>query len=319
MLATMRGAMVIGLTIGLAHTCAWAENPHPRGSSGSPSSRFAAPLAIHALRVNLEACAPELWESEEGKCLSVDLLVARECAEAGSTPCLDGASYPLDGLLAERIALDFGEHARPALRAIQGAIERAGISEEEELKRAAGRAARRLARHVHYQLLPHVALPADTELAVSRLAERYFARARSELVITSGPRTPESQAAAMYLKLITGGRGALRRLYRNTEAAHEIKRAYDLAAGRRKRYPEIVAAMAAAIRLQMAQGVFISPHLKGGAVDIRSRTMNARAKAALRDAVATFPGMRLIREEKTPPHFHLELASEEPASAPAKP
>jgi hypothetical protein len=29
--------------------------------------------------------------------------------------------------------------------------------------------------------------------------------------------------------------------------------------------------------------------------------------------------MRLIREEKTPPHFHLELASEEPASAPAKP
>jgi hypothetical protein len=164
---------------------------------------------------------------------------------------------------------------------------------------------------VRYQLQPHVWLPTEIELAVGRLAERVSARGRVEIVITSGPRTPESQAAAMYLKLVTGGRRTLEQLYRKADAAKEIKQAYLRASGARKRYPEVLRAMAAVIRAQMARGVYISPHLKGGAVDIRSRNLRARGKAALIEAVAGFHGMRMIREEKMPPHFHLEIGADE--------
>ncbi len=298
----------------------WAENPHPPASRPvasrpvatrhEPLARFHSPSAIEVVRVGLQACALGAWLSEEGRCLSADVLVAHACG-AGSAVCLDGASYPLDALLAERLALDFGAYATVALRAIEDALALGGYLELEELKRAALRAQRRIRRHVRYQLLPHVWLPTEIEVAVGRLAQRFSTRARQELVITSGPRTPESQAAAMYLKLVTGGRLALERLYRKTEAAKEIKKAYQRAAGERKRHPEIIRAMAATIRAQIARGVYISPHLKGGAVDIRSRNLRARGKAALVDAVAGFHGMRLIREEKMPPHFHLEIGADE--------
>lgn len=296
---------------------AWAENPHPPTSRpvatrrAEPLARFTDPSQIDALRIGLEACGAQSWTAEEGRCLTADLLVAHRCAEGKSSVCMDGASYPLDALLAERLALDFGAYATVALRAIESALLRGGFLELEELRRPAQRVRARVRRHVRYELLPHVWLPTEIEVAVGRLAERFAARARQELVITSGPRTPESQAAAMYLKLVTGGKMALERLYRKTEAAKEIKKAYQRAAGQRKRHPEIIRAMAAVIRAQMAQGVYISPHLKGGAVDIRSRTLRARGKAALVDAVAGFHDMRLIREEKMPPHFHLEIGADE--------
>ena len=159
-------------------------------------------------------------------------------------------------------------------------------------------------------------LTVPVEHRVSQLADHFFAKARRELVITSGTRSPEEQATAMYLKLIL--RSDLRRLYRKWEAAQEIKRAYSAGWTKRLRRPQIIAAMADVIRAQMKEGIYVSPHLKAGAVDIRSRSWRAGTKAAFQRAAASFSGLRLLREEKTPPHFHLEILDTDPTEEPQR-
>jgi hypothetical protein len=109
----------------------------------------------------------------------------------------------------------------------------------------------------------------------------------------------------MYAKLIQGV--SLRRLYRKAGALQEVLQAYKASCRARLRRPEIIAAMAQVMKSQMRTGLFLSPHLKASAVDVRSRNMTSSMKAAFRRAVSFFPQMRLIREEKVPPHFHLEL------------
>lgn len=241
---------------------------------------------------------------EEG-CFNADLAVVHR-TEKGVV-WHDGVTYPLDRALPERIAEDFDEFAPLALHQIETAVEGSGLLDEGPSQRAARRTVRQIRRHFHYRVLPRVCLSPELELEVSRLADEFFSLARQSLTVTSGPRTPEAQAAAMYLKLVMGA--PLRRLYRKLEAAQDIKKAYDQARAARKRRSEIVAAMARVIRDQMQTGVFVSPHLQGGAVDIRSRNMRPGTKTALQRAVAKFAHLRLIREEKVPPHFHLEITS----------
>ena len=289
------------------------------GLASASAYRFVAPLAVQLVGVESASCARPLGagsgersrptvpasQPQLARCLSVDLAVTYR--ESDGRILHEGVSYLLEQGFAERIALDFGGvgYATVVLRELGRGIEAGGLEQQPELKLLGERALKQLHRHVHYEVLPHVALPMEIELAVARLADRFYSRARCPLVITSGPRTPESQAFAMYLKINQGA--SLRGLYRKTEAAQEIRKAYDAGRRARKKHGPIIADMAEVIRQQMARGVYISPHLKGGAVDIRSRTLNRRAKIALQDAVARFRGMRLIREEKIPPHFHLEI------------
>jgi len=274
--------------------------------------RFARPIAIDALHIWQGLCSP--GESDAPHCLNIDYAVVHRRADG--TTDHDTATYPLDPLFVERVAADFGGFAPVALREADTALETMGLLEDDELRPVVERCRKEIQRTLHYRVQPHVRLTLPVEHRVSQLADHFFAKARRELVITSGTRSPEEQATAMYLKLIL--RSDLRRLYRKWEAAQEIKRAYSAGWTKRLRRPQIIAAMADVIRAQMKEGIYVSPHLKAGAVDIRSRSWRAGTKAAFQRAAASFSGLRLLREEKTPPHFHLEILDTDPTEEPQR-
>lgn len=112
------------------------------------------------------------------------------------------------------------------------------------------------------------------------------------LHVTSATRTPERQAAALVTKRNLGD--DLRKLYRaNADIAEELMRA-----------PNTVPGMAAVIRRYMAQGRYLSRHMRGDAFDLRSRNLTPAQRAQV-IATAQQMGAKAIYET-TPPHIHVE-------------
>lgn len=153
-----------------------------------------------------------------------------------------------------------------------------------------------------YKVLPGVTLPARVAAKLARIDRAYARRTREHLVITSGTRDANRQARAMYTKLKLGD--DLLALYRNKAAVQEIKRAYQAASG--KPPEQVVTAMEAVIQDQIDRGIFISAHLREGAVDVRSRTMSRKEKRAFLESVAEVGGVRVLEETK-PAHYHLQI------------
>ncbi|EYF07964.1 Very large tegument protein [Chondromyces apiculatus DSM 436] len=157
---------------------------------------------------------------------------------------------------------------------------------------------------MRFTLLPGVTLPPGVKEKVTRIADGYFRRTGKPLVVTSGVRDAVSQADAMYDLFRLGA--DVDTLYRNKGALREIQRAYN--AGRAASRPEgvVVAAMGEVIRRQVESGVYISAHLRSGAVDVRNRDMSLSEKRALLDAVLEVGGVTAL-EETRPPHYHLQV------------
>ncbi len=156
-----------------------------------------------------------------------------------------------------------------------------------------------------FKVLPGVRLSSEVEQRISRLARRFAKKTGRPLVITSGTRSPGEQAAAMYAKL-SRGRNLLR-LYRRTSLARAVIKIYRK--GRRKRWGwrATQAAMARVLRAQVARGEHLSQHLRSGAVDVRSRTLSRKEKRIFRRLVRKERDVDFIKEERVPPHFHLEV------------
>jgi hypothetical protein len=150
-----------------------------------------------------------------------------------------------------------------------------------------------------------VHLPLEVELRIARVARRFFRHARRPLVVTSGTRSPRSQAIAMYRKLRRGQN--LLGLYRKTRLAREVVRTWRRARRSRRPPRAIVEALTGTLQAQMRRGDYLSAHLRNGAVDVRSRTMTRRRKRIFRWAVEQVEGVTLVKEERRPPHFHLEV------------
>jgi hypothetical protein len=153
-----------------------------------------------------------------------------------------------------------------------------------------------------YAVLPDVTLSGEAAAKVEALDRAFFKKTGAHLVVTSGTRDASRQAAAMYKMIRLGG--DVLELYKNKAAAREIKQAYDRAAGRAPE--DVVAAMHAVIQGQIDRGVFISAHLRAGAVDIRNRTMSPVERRAFGKAVEEVGGIALL-EESRPPHYHLQI------------
>jgi hypothetical protein len=153
-----------------------------------------------------------------------------------------------------------------------------------------------------YSMLPGVTLSPEVAARVEQMDEAYFGKTRKRLVITSGTRDAARQAKAMYKVMKLGG--DIVRLYKNKAAATEIKQAYDRTAG--KTPDEVVSAMYDVIRGQIQRGVYISAHLRAGAVDIRNRTMSVLEKKAFVESMAGIGDVRVL-EEFSPPHFHVQI------------
>lgn len=150
-----------------------------------------------------------------------------------------------------------------------------------------------------------VRMPRTVERRVAAFARQFYRRTGHPLVITSGYRTANEQAALMYVKA-RQGKWRLMKLYRKTNLALEIYSAYRKK--RRKGRDAAVKAMAATIQRQVRQGKYISAHLYKGAVDIRSVGMGRSLRRLFRRLARAIPGSRLVLRERRPPHWHIELS-----------
>lgn len=155
-----------------------------------------------------------------------------------------------------------------------------------------------------YRVLQDVTLADAVADRVDAIDDAYAKRSGKHVTVTSGTRDAARQAKAMYKMLRLGGDPV--RLYRNKEAAREVKQAYETARAAGKPQDDVVAAMYDVLRAQIARGVYISAHLRAGAVDIRSRDMSPADRKAFLAAVSGVSGVSLL-EESTPPHFHLQI------------
>lgn len=154
----------------------------------------------------------------------------------------------------------------------------------------------------HYSLKSGVVLSINIKNKVKKIADKYFVLAKKDIVVTSGTRTSQSQAEAMYGKLSGGDQLTV---YSNQTAAKEIKKAYDDAVVAKKSKLDIISDMKSVIDSQISKMIYISKHLKVGAVDIRSKDMTTAEKVSFKSA-ATGVAIKVILET-TPPHFHLSL------------
>jgi peptidoglycan hydrolase-like protein with peptidoglycan-binding domain len=149
----------------------------------------------------------------------------------------------------------------------------------------------------HFQVVSDILMTESLLAKVADVANHYFAITGSGLIITSGYRPPDRQAAAMYKKITVDGETKVRNLYKAKAAIDEILNAYR----KNKGNPVVaVAEMKTVIESQIKRGVFISNHLLSNAVDVRKRTTNL---ASLRAAVAQVGGRVVIEGD----HYHLEL------------
>ena len=155
-----------------------------------------------------------------------------------------------------------------------------------------------------WSALPDVTLPDPVADKVDAIDEGYFRRTGKHVTVTSGTRDAARQAKAMYKMLRVGGDPM--QLYRNKEAAREIKQAYERARAAGKAPDDVVASMYEVLRGQITRGVYISAHLRAGAVDVRSRDMSSSDKKAFVAAVNEAKGVTLL-EESAPPHWHLQI------------
>jgi hypothetical protein len=155
-----------------------------------------------------------------------------------------------------------------------------------------------------YELLPEVSLSPEVKSKVEQIAESYHRRTGKRLVLTSGTRDVARQAEAMYELLRLGA--DLSRIYKNRAAAREITAAYQTGRDKGLSPRAMIDALADVLRAQMDRGVYVSAHLRAGAVDVRSRGMSAADKRAFVAGVEEVGGAEVI-EESTPPHFHVEI------------
>lgn len=132
------------------------------------------------------------------------------------------------------------------------------------------------------------------------LRREYTRRTRRLLIVTSFRRTPAEQARALRNIIRRRGMGYMLSLYKNGPAIREIANAYRA----HRRHPqEAQRQMTIVIENQIARNVYVSAHLRGQAVDIRSRGRNGARLPILRD-VARGVGAQVSVEAD---HFHVRL------------
>ncbi len=161
-----------------------------------------------------------------------------------------------------------------------------------------------LERRSGFEVLRDVSLSQKVEDKLSAMAASFRKRSGKTFVVTSGTRAPDSQAGIIFAKLSRGE--DLSRLYKDKSAVAELKRVFDDAKAAKRSRDATIAELAAAIRAQMKRGIFVSAHLRAGAADIRSTTMDAADKKIFVDVAREVGGVSVMHEA-SPPHFHIQL------------
>ena len=154
----------------------------------------------------------------------------------------------------------------------------------------------------NFSLESGVSLSVDVTKKVKKIADTYYLSTKKKIVVTSGIRSAQSQAEAMYAKLVGGDSLSI---YVDQTAAKKIKEIYERGVKEKKGKEALVKEMKEEIDKQIGKGVYLSKHLKKGAVDVRSRDMTSSEKEAFKKAAKDVADSVIL--ETIPPHFHLQL------------
>lgn len=160
----------------------------------------------------------------------------------------------------------------------------------------------------YYTIDAGIILSSDAMEILDKIAVEYFKKIGKKFNVNSGTRTPYRQAAAMYVKY---GKDKTFSEYGNRTAIAEILEAIKTAQNAGKTGEAIIQAMAAAIQSQVDRKIYISSHLKAGALDIAvvsspgvTAMTKAEKKAMIETAKKVSGGQAF--EETNPPHIHIQ-------------
>jgi hypothetical protein len=119
---------------------------------------------------------------------------------------------------------------------------------------------------------------------VIKITKSYKKDTGRKLGINSGKRTPGSQAGAMFGRFKKLGVVRVKSIYKNKKAFDEIADGYRQ---HLNNSPAAINAMARIIERQVASGIYISRHLRGGSIDVNRNADSAALKKAVRQAGGT--------------------------------
>jgi hypothetical protein len=159
---------------------------------------------------------------------------------------------------------------------------------------------RELARRPSRRKYVRSSAPALASRRLRILKREYARRTGRQLVITSFGRTPEAQARAIRHNLNAYGVRYVLSVYRGSAAIRQIVRTYKANRGHQ---PQAQREMARVIKAQVANGTYISDHMRGRAVDIRSRGREGARLTVLQN-IAHEIGGSVFREID---HYHYKL------------
>ncbi len=153
----------------------------------------------------------------------------------------------------------------------------------------------------NYRTRPGVNLSDDAKTKLNLIGQEYSRRSGGKAFeVTSGTRTAYSQADAMYTKITL--RDSFSE-YKNKKAVDEVLNAYKQAKSENKSPQQIKQAMAQAVENQVKQGIYISRHLRGGAIDVSMNNLNEQA---FKESVEAVTGQEPLYEGK-PRHYHFQF------------
>lgn len=127
------------------------------------------------------------------------------------------------------------------------------------------------------------------------LSESVQLRTGYRIFVTSGRRGPDRQAAAMYDNY--ADRTSKR--YADVAAERDVKRAFDHGRKAGKSRSQVIGDTANVLKAQVSRGVYISRHMRSGAIDIR------RPPASVLHAIRNHPSVQSILVEND--HIHIQF------------
>lgn len=261
------------------------------------------PLAMDAVS-DVKPGAPIKGSCDDGSaCVAIP--VAVEGRDETGEPRTVVTNYTLGSDLVEQVKSDFNESATAVLRHLREPLVNGLHSADAEVQQTCRQAIGQVDGSVHYKVQPQIAIPLHIEKTVAQIAERTFEKGVRPIVVTSAARTPLSQADAMRVK-IAGGDNIVR-LYANKQAAGEVLQAYKHAKHLGLGVEGVNQEIAQAIQSQVDRGIFISNHLREGAVDIRIRDLSSTERHDLIASAQETEGVHKTILESIPPHLHIEV------------
>jgi hypothetical protein len=149
----------------------------------------------------------------------------------------------------------------------------------------------------NYKVRDDVKVTSKVEAKMAELGKKVFDKLGHNVTFSSGYRGPKEQADAMYKKIQAGSDLSD---YKQKALAKEIKNAYQ---ANKTDSKKAIAAMTKVIEKQVADGKYVSSHLRSNAVDISS--VDRKYYGDISKLVKEMDGTSIF--EKKPVHLHIQF------------